>query len=140
MDQFFGSKMSLLQTQGNIDNSKPWYLALALLVGFSLFVQMAEGTSYGMVPFMNREQLAVVSALVGAGGNVGAMIAGYFFYDLIEDELLPFSVHAGYVLFWALLSPCYYWPDKGGMFRGPVEQSPQKSPESAESVASSATE
>lgn len=125
---------------GNIDNSKPWYLALALLVGFSLFVQMAEGTSYGMVPFMNREQLAVVSALVGAGGNVGAVIAGYFFYDLIEDELLPFRVHAGYVLFWALLSPCYYWPDKGGMFRGPVEHSPQKSPESAESVVSSATE
>ena len=127
-----------LQSQGNIDNSKPWYLALALLVGFSLFVQMAEGTSYGMVPFMNREHLAVVSALVGAGGNLGAVIAGYFFYDLIEDELLPFRVHAGYVLFWALLSPFYYWPDKGGMFRGPVEQSPQKNP--SESAESSATE
>lgn len=139
MEKTLGLKC-LKQSQGNIDNSKPWYLALALLVGFSLFVQMAEGTSYGMVPFMNREQLAVVSALVGAGGNVGAVITGYFFYDLIEDELLPFRVHAGYVLFWALLSPCYYWPDKGGMFRGPVEQSPQKSPESAESVASSATE
>lgn len=93
-----------------------------------------------MVPFMNREQLAVVSALVGAGGNVGAVIAGYFFYDLIEDELLPFRVHAGYVLFWALLSPCYYWPDKGGMFHGPNQQSPQKSSESADSSESSATE
>ena len=30
---------------GNVDNSQPWYVALAVLVCFSLFVQMAEGTS-----------------------------------------------------------------------------------------------
>ena len=36
-----------------MDNSQPWYVALAVLVCFSLFVQMAEGTSYGIVPFMN---------------------------------------------------------------------------------------
>lgn len=53
---------------GCVDNSNPWFVALAVLVGFSLFVQMAEGTSYGMVPFLKKEQLAVVSALVGAGG------------------------------------------------------------------------
>ncbi len=32
------------------------------------------------------------------------------------DTLLPFKVHAGYVMFWALLSVCYYWSDKGDMF------------------------
>ena len=97
---------------GNVDNSQPWYVALAVLVCFSLFVQMAEGTSplgcsstrvpllivsidinwialiiarYGIVPFMNRKQLAVVSALVGAGGNLGAVIAGFCFYKPIQD-------------------------------------------------------
>ena len=40
---------------GKVDNSQPWYVALAVLVCFSLFVQMAEGTSYGIVPFMNRK-------------------------------------------------------------------------------------
>ena len=30
---------------GNVDNTQPWYVALAVLVCFSLFVQMAEGTS-----------------------------------------------------------------------------------------------
>ena len=30
---------------GLVDNSQPWYVALAVLVCFSLFVQMAEGTS-----------------------------------------------------------------------------------------------
>ena len=39
---------------GLVDNSQPWHVALAVLVCFSVFVQMAEGTSYGIVPFMNR--------------------------------------------------------------------------------------
>merc|ERR1719453_2535481 len=54
----------------NVDNEKPWYVALMVLIGFSVFVQMAEGTSYGIVPFMNPKQLACTSALVGAGGNL----------------------------------------------------------------------
>ncbi|CAE7235150.1 NRT2.5 [Symbiodinium sp. CCMP2592] len=117
---------------GNVDNSQPWYVALAVLVCFSLFVQMAEGTSYGIVPFMNRKQLAVVSALVGAGGNLGAVIAGFCFYRPIEDALLPFQVHAGYVMFWALLSPCYYWSEMGGMFHGPAQSSEKGKTQSSE--------
>ena len=54
---------------------------------------------------MNKQQLAVVSALVGAGGNLGAVIAGFCFYRPINDPLIPFQVHAGYVMFWALLTP-----------------------------------
>ena len=117
---------------GNVDNSQPWYVALAVLVCFSLFVQMAEGTSYGIVPFMNRKQLAVVSALVGAGGNLGAVIAGFCFYKPIQDALLPFQVHAGYVMFWALLSPCYYWSELGGMFHGPAQSSEKGKTQSSE--------
>lgn len=69
---------------------------------------------------MNKQQLAVVSALVGAGGNLGAVIAGFCFYRPINDPLIPFQVHAGYVMFWALLTPCYYWREHGGMFSGPA--------------------
>merc|ERR1712187_324337 len=106
---------------GSVTNEQPWYVALGVLCCFSLFVQMAEGTSYGIVPFMMPKQLAIVSALVGAGGNLGAVIAGKCFYAPIDDELLPFKIHAGYVLFWTLLSPFYYWPHLGGMFTGPKE-------------------
>ncbi|CAE6948895.1 NRT2.5 [Symbiodinium sp. CCMP2592] len=116
---------------GKVDNSQPWYVALAVLVCFSLFVQMAEGTSYGIVPFM--KQLAVVSALVGAGGNLGAVIAGFCFYKPIQDALLPFQVHAGYVMFWALLSPCYYWSEMGGMFHGPAQSFEKGKTQSSES-------
>jgi len=104
-----------------VDSSQPWYVALAVLICFSLFVQMAEGTSYGIVPFMNKQQLvAVVFALVGDGGNLGAVIPRFCFYKPIHDPLLPFQVHAGHVMFWALLSPCYYWREHGGTFHGPA--------------------
>ena len=73
------------------------------------------------MPFMNKQELAIVSALVGAGGNLGAVIAGFCFYKTIDDPLLPFQVHAGYVMFWALLTPVYYWKEHGGMFHGPAE-------------------
>merc|ERR1711976_1000102 len=111
---------------GSVTNDQPWYVALAVLCCFSLFVQMAEGTSYGIVPFMIPKQLAIVSALVGAGGNLGAVIAGKCFYAPIDDELLPFKIHAGYVMFWTLLNPVYYWPHLGGMFVGPKVQSEEE--------------
>jgi NNP family nitrate/nitrite transporter-like MFS transporter len=109
---------------GCVDNTQPWYVALIVLIFFSLSVQMAEGTSYGIVPFMKPKQLSCVSALVGAGGNMGAVLALWAFYRPLGaiDVLLPFKVHAGYVFFAACLSPLYYWPDKGGMFWGPVEE------------------
>lgn len=125
---------------GTVDNEQPWYVALVVLICFSIFVQMSEGTSYGIVPFMNRKQLACVSALVGAGGNLGAVIAGFCFYRPIDDPLLPFKVHAAYVMFWALLNPVYYWPHLGGMFVGPKEGAtdPAEAPKPEEGVETSA--
>ncbi|MCB4807248.1 MFS transporter [Tamlana sp. 62-3] len=48
--------------------------AVASMVFFSLFVQMAEGATYSVVPFINRKALGAVSGIVGAGGNVGAVL------------------------------------------------------------------
>jgi len=91
------------------------------LVCFSLFVQMAEGTSYGIVPFMKKEQLAMVSALVGAGGNAGAVFAGFSFYKQDwDDTLTPFKLHAGFVVSMSILSPFFYWPEYGSMFTAPA--------------------
>jgi len=93
--------------------------ALPCLLLFSLGVQMAEGTSYGIVPFMIPQHLGPVSALVGAGGNLGAVIATQAFYVAmdVDDDLIPFRVHAAYVLFWAMTTVCFYWSDeRGSMF------------------------
>merc|ERR1712072_1586311 len=103
----------------NVSNEYQWYHALAALICFSLCVQMAEGTSYGMVPSMKPEQLACVSALVGAGGNAGAVFAGFAFYKQDwDDTLTPFKLHAVYVIVTALMNPAYSWPHLGSMFSG----------------------
>jgi NNP family nitrate/nitrite transporter-like MFS transporter len=53
--------------------------AIALLVLFSLFVQMSEGATFSVVPFLNRRALGAVAGVVGAGGNLGAIAAGFLF-------------------------------------------------------------
>jgi NNP family nitrate/nitrite transporter-like MFS transporter len=53
--------------------------AVAVMVVFSLFVQMSEGATFGVVPFINRRALGAVSGIVGAGGNAGAVAAGFLF-------------------------------------------------------------
>lgn len=54
-------------------------LAIGIMLVFSLFVQMAEGATFGVVPFINRRALGAVAGIVGAGGNVGAVAAGFLF-------------------------------------------------------------
>jgi hypothetical protein len=71
---------------------------------------------------MKPEQLACVSALVGAGGNAGAVFAGFAFYKQNwEDTLTPFKLHALSVIATAFMNPLYYWPKYGGMFCPPSE-------------------
>lgn len=54
-------------------------LAIATLILFSLFVQMSEGATYTVVPFINKNALGSVAGIVGAGGNAGAVAAGFLF-------------------------------------------------------------
>jgi len=54
-------------------------LAIPTLILFSLFVQMSEGATYSVVPFINKRALGSVSGIVGAGGNAGAVAAGFLF-------------------------------------------------------------
>lgn len=54
-------------------------VALPALVVFSLFVQMSEGATYSVVPFVNKQALGAVAGIVGAGGNAGAVAAGFLF-------------------------------------------------------------
>ncbi len=54
-------------------------VAIIALLTFSLFVQMAEGATFAVVPFINRKAIGSVSGIVGAGGNVGAVLAGFMF-------------------------------------------------------------
>jgi len=54
-------------------------MAIPAMIVFSLFVQMSEGATYSVVPFINKKALGPVAGIVGAGGNVGAVCAGLLF-------------------------------------------------------------
>lgn len=54
---------------------------LAMLV-FGLFTHMACGATYALVPFVDRKALGGVAGIVGAGGNVGAVAAGFLMKEV----------------------------------------------------------
>jgi NNP family nitrate/nitrite transporter-like MFS transporter len=54
-------------------------LAIPLMLVFAMFVKMSNGATYAVVPFINRRALGAVSGIVGAGGNVGAVVLGFLF-------------------------------------------------------------
>ena len=49
------------------------------MILFSLCVQMSEGATFSVVPFINKKALGAVAGIVGAGGNAGAVAAGFLF-------------------------------------------------------------
>ncbi|MDO6516086.1 MFS transporter, NNP family, nitrate/nitrite transporter [Zobellia uliginosa] len=51
---------------------------MVFLILFSLSVQMAEGATFSVVPFINKKAIGSISGIVGAGGNVGAFLAAMF--------------------------------------------------------------
>ena len=57
--------------------------AIPALIVFSLFVQMSEGATFSVVPFVNKKALGSVAGIVGAGGNAGAVAAGFLFRGAI---------------------------------------------------------
>jgi NNP family nitrate/nitrite transporter-like MFS transporter len=57
-------------------------LAVAAMVVCSVFVQMAAGATYAVVPFVSLRSPGAVAGIVAAGGNVGAVAASSLF--LIE--------------------------------------------------------
>jgi MFS transporter, NNP family, nitrate/nitrite transporter len=70
-------------------------LAIATLIVFGLFTHMSAGASYAVVPFVRREAVGAVAGIIGAGGNIGAVAAGFLFRDETlapENALLTLGV------------------------------------------------
>jgi MFS transporter, NNP family, nitrate/nitrite transporter len=86
------------------------FLAIPTLTLFSLFTQMAEGATYSVVPFINKKALGAVAGVVGAGGNAGAVAAGFLFKGAMEwnDVFLTIGmvvVAASFLSFFVRFTP-----------------------------------
>lgn len=55
------------------------FWAVTTMLIFALFLKMSNGATYSVVPFINKKAMGAVSGIVGAGGNVGAVLAGFLF-------------------------------------------------------------
>jgi NNP family nitrate/nitrite transporter-like MFS transporter len=66
-------------------------MAVATLIVFGLFTHMAAGATYALVPFVRRDAVGAVAGIIGAGGNLGAVAAGFLFRSdsfAVESALL----------------------------------------------------
>src|SRR5688572_29713245 len=56
--------------------------AIVMMFFFGLCLKMANGATYSIVPFINPKAVGSVAGIVGAGGNVGAMLIGFLFKSM----------------------------------------------------------
>merc|ERR1719152_761496 len=90
-------------------------VTMIVMILFSICVQMAEGLHFGIVPYISRPALGVVSGMVGAGGNFGALISSKY---IIGADFLDLGfIHLGIVIIVGSLSMLFiFFPGEGGVF------------------------
>jgi MFS transporter, NNP family, nitrate/nitrite transporter len=54
-------------------------IAIFLMFLFGMSLKMANGATYSLVPFINPKAVGSVAGIVGAGGNIGAMLIAFLF-------------------------------------------------------------
>jgi len=89
---------------GYMSRESAWMNAFIVLVLFSFFTQTAEASTFSIVPHVQQKNLGIVSAVTAAGGTLFAVASEAAFYKNIPDFLMPFRLHACFVLFSAFLT------------------------------------
>jgi NNP family nitrate/nitrite transporter-like MFS transporter len=79
-------------------------LVIGTLILFSLFVQMSEGATYSVVPFINQRALGAVAGIVGAGGNAGAVASMFLF----KKEMTGLEWPTAFFLTGAIVTVCSF--------------------------------
>ena len=102
-----------------VRNSSGLALTFICMIAFSCLVQMSEGLHFGVVPYVSRPALGVVSGMVGAGGNLGAVFGSF----LIVAPTYPTDegfINLGIVICCAsMIMHFIYFPDEGGILLPP---------------------
>ncbi len=68
-----GAGIVLFASSGNLT------MAIMSMLTFAMFLKMANGTTFAIVPFVNPKAVGIISGVVGAGGNIGGMLMGFLF-------------------------------------------------------------
>ncbi len=84
-------------------------LAIGFMLLFALFLKMANGAVYGIVPFINEKRTGMIAGVVGAGGNLGGMIFGFLFRSASLRYAEAFGVIGIAVVGVAVFVSCVRW-------------------------------
>jgi len=71
--------------------------AIVTMIVFSVFVQCAEGSTFGIVPYVDPTNTGGVCGFVGAGGNIGAVLWGVLFLGV--DTFANGYLYLGVIVF-----------------------------------------
>ena len=94
--------------------------AIPALIVFSLFVQMSEGATFGIVPFVDPPATGAVSGIVGAGGNFGAVAGGFLVNSNQNRGISTGFRNLGFIVIGtSFLIPLLHFPEYGSMLFPP---------------------
>ena len=91
--------------------------AIVAMIFFSLCVQAAEGSTYGIVPYVDPPSTGSIAGIVGAGGNVGAVCFGLGFRQMAEYRD-AFYIMGGCIIVSSFCTAFIFIRGQSGLFFG----------------------
>lgn len=95
-----------------LNSSWPIYLAVAVTMCCSFFVQAGEGAVYAIVPLVKKRVTGQVAGMVGAYGNVGA-VTFLTVFSLVSNASTFFYTIGGCAIVCAILTALFLKEPKG---------------------------